>query len=148
MPREDRVVRSEEEWRKRLTPEQFHVCREKGTERAFTGKYWDSKKQGTYTCVACGQALFSSRTKFDSGTGWPSFWEPVAPGSVKLEDDSSFFLRRTEVLCARCDAHLGHVFDDGPEPTGKRYCINSVSLDLAEAKPAAVETGSKAPGKP
>src|SRR3989442_5771567 len=129
-----KLVLSDEEWKKRLTPEQYSVCRRKGTERAFTGKYWNSKKEGAYVCAACGNELFSSRTKFDSGTGWPSFWEPVSKDKVDLEEDNSLFSTRTEVRCARCDAHLGHVFDDGPEPTHQRYCINSVALDLVEKK--------------
>jgi peptide-methionine (R)-S-oxide reductase len=132
--RSDKVVKSDEEWRRLLTPEQFAVARKKGTERAFTGEYWKSKEKGTYVCACCGQPLFSSEQKFDSGTGWPSYWAPVDEKAVATEDDSSFFSHRTEVLCSRCDAHLGHVFPDGPKPTGLRYCMNSASLKLEPAK--------------
>lgn len=119
---------SPEEWRQRLTPEEYHVAREAGTERAFTGRYWDHHEPGAYHCVCCGLELFSSDAKYDSGSGWPSFYEPVARDHVAEKEDRSLFMRRTEILCPRCDAHLGHVFPDGPQPTGLRYCTNSASL--------------------
>jgi peptide-methionine (R)-S-oxide reductase len=121
---------SEEEWRRRLTPEQFEVLRNKGTERAFTGKYASTKDPGTYRCAACGAELFRSEAKYESGTGWPSFFEAIAPEAVELDEDRTFGMRRIEVTCARCGGHLGHLFDDGPQPTGERYCMNSISLEL------------------
>lgn len=129
----NKLIRSDEEWKQQLTPEQFYVCRQKGTERPFSGEYHDCKEDGIYRCVCCGNGLFGSKTKFDSGTGWPSFWAPLAPEQIKTVEDIDLLMRRTEVRCSRCDAHLGHVFADGPPPTHLRYCINSVALTLVKS---------------
>ena len=131
---QEKIVKSDDEWRAQLTPQQYDVTRRHGTERAFTGPHWDNKAAGLYNCVCCGAPLFDAATKYDSGTGWPSFYAPIAASAVAEHSDGSMFMRRTEIRCAKCDAHLGHVFPDGPRPTGQRYCMNGQALDFKPAK--------------
>ncbi len=140
----EKVEKSDEEWRAQLTPEQYRITREAGTERAFSHPHHGEKRDGTYRCVCCGEPLFGAEAKFESGTGWPSFWAPVDPGAVSEHEDNSFFMRRTEVRCAHCEAHLGHVFPDGPEPTGLRYCLNGEALDFEAASKKAGEESPEA----